>query len=94
MKIQSRPGCQTEPIQAGRGQHGGVRRAAADLLEARIHIAADLGEGGVRQLELDLQPPSRAAGRDHPRHSDALAHDQDVAGVFARQITRDHEAGG
>jgi autotransporter-associated beta strand protein len=83
-----------EPPQPGRGQDGGIGGAVGDLLEPRVHIAADFGERCARKLETDLQPAARAAGGDGRRRGHALPHHQHVARVLARQIAGDDEPGG
>ncbi len=56
---------EAEALQAGEGEHDGVRLALAHLADPRVHVAPDLDDVQVRTAVQELRPPPQAGGGDH-----------------------------
>ena len=89
------PSPDTEAAQPGGGEHGGVGDVVlADLAQAGVHVAPNLGVFRVGEQHRELQTAARAAGGDERGRLDPVAQDEDVARVLARQVTGHGQPGG
>mmetsp|Transcript_18971 Transcript_18971/g.46586 ORF Transcript_18971/g.46586 Transcript_18971/m.46586 type:complete len:381 (+) Transcript_18971:301-1443(+) len=84
-------------LEAGEGEHGGVDDVVPELLQAGLDVPAEVLDLNPGVLGEDLGLAAQGGGPDHGALGhllDALVllRDEDVAGIFAREVAREDGA--